>query len=131
MFDIAVLIVLAVMSFRIVRTLRREMLILREFRLHQGLAFLVLLFPLGPLVLVGTTFKVPFPFAHVAAAACFIPGMLLARAQTRTLDSAGTDRVQGVQGALAEAFGAALLGLIYVSVAFAIAFGARSLATVG
>ena len=126
MFDIAVLVALLVVSYRIASALRREKSIAEEFHVHKGVTPLVVLYPLGPIVLLASAFVVPFPIAHILAIACFVPGMLLARSQSRRLDSAGTDRVRGIQSALTEAFGAALLGLLYVLGSLAITYGARA-----
>lgn len=131
MFDIAVFVLLLVFAYRVNQVLRREQRVLREFNLRRNVGLFALLFPVGPCILLALTFVAPFPTAHIAAAACFVPGLLLARSQTRTLDSAGTDRVREVQGALSEAFVAALIGLGYVVVSFALAYGVRSLSTVG
>ena len=130
MLDIAVLVLLAVMTNRVIQTLRREQPILREFNLRQNVGLFALLFPVGPCILLVLIFVAPFPVAHIVAAACFVPGMQLAHSQAKILDSVGTDRVRGVQSALSEAFVAALIGLGYVVVSFAFAYGARSLSSV-
>ena len=105
MLDVALIVFLGFMCFRSVKALRREAPILREFNVSRSLLLFVTLIPLGPLVLLATMSLAPFPLPHVAAAACFVPAMVAARAQARALETAGTARVKEAQDAIAEVFG--------------------------
>jgi hypothetical protein len=128
MFDIALLIFFGVMAYRTIRMVRQEANILAEFRQSQVVALLALLFPLGPLVLFFATLLMPFPLAFVIAAFCYLPALIVARQQSRILETAGTDRVQKVRDAASQAFGTALVGLIYVAISFTFAWGVTSIA---
>jgi hypothetical protein len=125
MLDIALLVFFGVMSYRISKAVRDEATVLAEFKLTTKLALLVLLFPLGPIVFLFASVLIAFPLAYVAAASCYIPALLTARQQARTLETAGTDRVQKAQTAVSQAFGTSLVGLLYIAVVFAFTFGAR------
>jgi uncharacterized membrane protein len=127
MLDIALFAFFAVMAYRIAQSVRREAHILAEFKQPQTLGLLVLLFPLGPLVLLVGSLLTPFPVAHIAAVFCYLPALIGARRQARALETAGTDRVQRAQTAISQAFGTALVGLGYVAVVFALAFGVRAI----
>ena len=121
MFDLALLGVFIVMAYRIATGVRRESAVLREFNQSRAVQFLVLLFPLGPLIMFIGVARLPFSLAFLAAAACYLPALVVARRSSRELETAGTDRVQRARSLMGEAFGTALLGLVYVAAAFAIA----------
>ena len=128
MFDIAAFIFFSVMSYRIFRAVQHEAPILGEFKQPQTLTILVLLYPLGPIVLLAGSVLMPFPVAHLAAASCYVPAFLAARRQTLALETAGTDRVRNAQAAISQAFGIALAGICYVAVALAFSFGVQAIA---
>lgn len=107
-----------VMTCRVFPGVRRQAVVLAEFRQGQSPAYLSLLFPLGPPILVLGSYYLSVLIAGLAvlaALACYVPCMIIARRQVRALDKAGTDRVQKAQGALNLAFGTALAGVIYVA----------------
>src|SRR5713101_4532957 len=116
MFDIAFLILFSVMAVRIAKAVSRESAIFREFNQSRALAIVVFLFPLGPIVLLVGSARLGLPLPFVLSAACFIPALILAQRNRQAFERAGTDRVKKAQGAVLEAFGIALAGLIYVSV---------------
>jgi hypothetical protein len=128
MFDIALLIVFGVMAYRTIQAVRNEAQILAEFKQSQAVALLAVLFPLGPLVLFVAAVVMPFPLAFVVAAFCYLPALIVSRQQLRILETAGTDRVQKARAAATQAFGTALVGLIYVAISFAFTWGAISIA---
>ena len=120
MFDLALLVVFVVMAYRITTGIHRESAVLQEFKQSRALIFLVLLFPLGPLIIFFGMSRLPFPFAFLAAAACYVPALVVARRSGRELETAGTDRVQRAQTLMSQAFGTALAGLVYVGAVFTI-----------
>ena len=115
MLDIALIIFFCVMAYRIATTIHRETPIFREFNQPKTLAFTVMLFPFGPIVLLIGVARLPFPLAFLGAAACYLPALLIARRVGGALEKAGTDRVREAQAAISNAFGTALAGLIYVA----------------
>ncbi len=127
MLDFVFLFFFGFMAFKIYRQLRREKFILSEFKQSGTLALLVLLFPVGSLVMLLGSYAIPFPFAFILATGCYIPTLLIARRQLRSLETAGTDRVQTAQSAISSAFGTALVGMVYVAIVFAISFAAKNI----
>lgn len=109
-----------VMAYRIASAIRREAAIFTEFKQPMTLRWVVLLFPLGPLVLLTAATRFPFALAFVAAGCCYVPALLIARRQSRAFETAGTDRVKGAQAAISEAIGMGLAGLAYVAAVFVI-----------
>lgn len=112
-------IVFTTMAFRIAKTVRRESTILREFGQSRSLAFLVFLFPLGPLIYLLTVYRLGWIVAIVAAAACYVPSLIVAKRQLSSFDRAGTDRVKAAQSAATQALGTAIGGLVYTGVLLA------------
>jgi hypothetical protein len=127
MLDLALLIFFCVMSYRVFVGIRREAIILDEFRLKNGIAHAALLFPFGPFILLIGPSRLAFPLAYVVAIACYLPAFVIARRYTSVLEVAGTDRVQRAQAAVQQASGTALLGLAYVSVTFIWFFAAATI----
>jgi len=72
-----------------------------------------MLFPLGPVVLLVGATRLPFPLTFIGAAACYVPALLIARRLGHAFEKSGTDRVKKAQAATSQAFGTALVGLIY------------------
>jgi hypothetical protein len=127
MLDLVLLIFFFVMSYRVFVGIRREAIILDEFRLKNGIARAALLFPFGPLILLIGPSRLAFPLAYIVATACYLPAFLIARRYTSVLEIAGTDRVQVVQATVQQASGTALLGLAYVGVMFIWFFAAATI----
>jgi|SRR5882762_1602942 Ca2+/Na+ antiporter len=116
MFDIALFIVFGVMAVRVARIVRTESAIFLEFKQSRSIAALVFLFPLGPPVFFLATFRLGWLIAIVLATACYLPGLLVARRRVAAFERAGTDRVHQAKSAASQAFGTALIGLVYVAV---------------
>src|SRR5262245_13711650 len=113
--DIALFIVFVAMAVRIARTVHAESAIFREFNQSRSIAALVFLFPLGPLVLLLGTSRLGWLVAVVLATACYLPALVAARRRVAAFDRAGTDRVHPAKNAASQAFGTALVGLLYVA----------------
>jgi hypothetical protein len=113
MLDIALVIVFAVMAFRIVIAVLRNSAVFSEFRQSKALAFLAPLFPVGPFLLFMFRGQ-SLVFALAAASACYLPALVFARKQLHVFDYAGTDRVKEALGATYQAFGTSIAGLIYI-----------------
>ena len=128
--NIFLIFVFAAVSFRLVAGLRRESKVISEFGLSSGLMFWVMLFPLGPVLLLGAPL-ISLPLSTVAACACYVPSLLVARGQDRGLQRAGTDRVALARAVTERSFAAALAGLLYVVTVSVISFGAVSIKSVG
>lgn len=119
MLDLIATIVFATMAYRIAVTVRRESAILREFGQAKSLAFLALLFPLGPFIYLVSVYRLGWIIAVVAAAACYVPSLIVAKRQLHVFDRAGTDRVRAAQSAATQALGTAIGGLVYTGVLLA------------
>lgn len=127
MLDLLLVIVFGIMSYRVAAAVRREARVLNEFKQTTNLAWLVLLFPLGPLVLLAGAARLPFPVAFLVAAACYVPALLLARRQNHVLEAARTDRVRRARTATSQVVVLGFAGLAYVAVALIIAFGVTTI----
>lgn len=113
MIEIAFLII----SILVFVALGRESEIFKEFKQPSTLRYVVLLIPCGPLFLtVGGLLHIPQPINFLAAFACYAPALVLARRVDLALQRAGTDRVKEAQKAVTHAFGAALVGIVYVAI---------------
>jgi hypothetical protein len=112
MLDVALLVFFGVMAYRIVSAVRREAPIFLEFRQSKALAMTALLFPLGPIATILLIARSPI-LAFTAGLACYLPSLFIARRITSALERAGTDRVQQAKAAASQAFGTALVGVIY------------------
>jgi hypothetical protein len=116
MLEAALFIAFGVMAVRIARAVHAEATIFLEFKQSRSIAALVFLFPLGPIVLLLGTFRLGWLVAVVLAAACYVPGLVVARRRLAAFERAGTDRVHPARSAVTQAFGTALAGLLYVAV---------------
>jgi hypothetical protein len=130
MFDFALFILFCVMAYRVASGVKREASILREFGQSKVLGMTAFFLPLGPLALIfGKFWLVPI-VAFLIALACYVPTFAIARRQGRVLEKAGTDRVQKAQSVISQAFGTALVGLIYVAIAVAMWVSVSNLSSV-
>ncbi len=112
MLDIAFVIFFGVMAYRVASAVRREAPIFLEFHQSKALGAIAFLFPLGPIATLFLVARNPL-LALVAGLACYLPGLLIAHRITGALERAGTDRVKEARSAASQAFGTALVGLIY------------------
>lgn len=112
MLDIVLLVCFSVMAYRIFNALKQEAAIFAEFKLPRTLSMTVPLMPFGP---ISMLFLIGFSplLALIAGLACFLPNFLTGRRISKTLEHAGTDRVQRVDSIASQAAGTALVGLIY------------------
>jgi hypothetical protein len=113
MLDFILIAFFGVMAIRIARAVWREAPIYREFSLSPSLGFLVLLFPLGPVLAFTTTFRLGWLVALVLVAACYLPSFLVARRHLAFFERASTDRVKAAESAASQAYGTAIVGFIY------------------
>lgn len=112
MLDIIFLICFSVMTYRILKALKQEDAIFAEFKLPRTLNMTVSLLPLGPISMLFLIGSSPL-LALIAGLACYLPNFFTARKISQTLEYAGTDRVHGARAVVSQAFGTALVGLIY------------------
>jgi len=124
--DIIAFIIFAGMTYRIVGTVRRESAIFAEFKQSTAVGYSALLFPLGPVIMLFVGARAPL-IAIILCAACYAPGLVLARRATSGFDRAGTDRVQAASGAASQAFGTAIAGLAYTAAVLVFLVGLGSL----
>jgi len=120
MADVAALAFLLIMAFRIFFAVSRESRIFREFGQSTLVGPLSFLFPAAPLVLIFGMRAIGIVPSLLLAAACFVPGLLMARRGMNAFERSGTDRTAGALSASTQAFGAGLAGLIYVAAVTAI-----------
>lgn len=116
MLDIAISILFVVVAIRIANAVRRELAIFEEFRKKKNLALFVLLFPVGPVVLLGMPYFAGWLPAVILAFACYLPALLESRQCIAAFSRSRTDRTKVALSASHEAFGISLLGLAYVSI---------------
>lgn len=114
--DIALLIVFLVISVRVASSVRREALIFEEFKQPKLLAFLVFLFPFGPIMLYVLPHRVGWLPAAVIAAMCYLPALFNSRKRIKAFECSGTDRTQDAHKTAQAAFTASVIGLAYTSV---------------
>jgi hypothetical protein len=113
MLDIVLLVFFGVMAYRVATTVRREAPVLAEFHQSRALGVTSILFPLGPIAMLLLLARSPL-IALIAGLSCYLPSLLIARRITGALEHAGTDRVKDARSAASQAFGTALVGLLYV-----------------
>ena len=114
MLEVLVLIVISVAAIRAAITLHKSKPLFVEFQCPQVVTPLVLLFPLGPLLLLLTSRLVGLLPAAILALACFIPGLVALQRARYVFDRTGTDRTKVVQDALAVVFITGFGGVAYV-----------------
>ena len=129
--SLILIVVFAVVAYRLSAALSRESSILAEFGQTKALTFAVLLFPLGPMLLILAPLVLPSLVALMAAAVCYLPALLVARKQDRALQMSGTDRVNAARSTVESSFGAALAGLLYVVVVSLFSLGTAFIQSVG
>ena len=122
MIDVVFLILFFVMAVRVAISVYRESAIFREFKQSRALGVFVFLFPLGPVALIAGVGRLGAVVAFALAAACYIPGLMMARRVGYALERAGTDRVKRARSAASQALGTAIIGLLYVAVLFVLTF---------
>ena len=130
MLDVFLLIVFTVVSCKLAPALLRQSAVLAEFGQSRSLVFAVATFTLGPVLLLlspATGLAVAMPLAL----ACYVPALVIARGQERVLQRAGTDRVNPARTAIEQTFGAALIGLVYIVVAFVLGFSPLLIKSIG
>lgn len=116
MLDIIFIVFFGVMAIRVAVAVVQESRIFREFNQSRSLALVVLLFPLGPIVYLASVFRLGWVIAVIAAAACYLPGLVIARQRLSAFERAGTDRVRKARNAATQAFGTAIAGLLYSAI---------------
>jgi hypothetical protein len=126
MFDFVLLVFFGVMAARIARLVWTEAAIYREFNQSQSLGYLVLLFPLGPILALTTTFRLGWLVALVLVLGCYLPGFIAARRHLSFFERTGTDRVKNAESAASQAYGTAIVGFIYTSLLLIFALAASS-----
>ena len=122
MLDIALFITLFALGLRAFLGLRRESAVRREFGQSGLLDVLVLLYPLGPIVLLVGSLLVPRVALLVCVGAFFIAAWVASSKQREALERAGTDRVKDALAATSSATLGAMVGTIYIGVACVFAF---------
>ena len=126
MFDIALLVFFSVMAARIARLVWREASIYHEFNQSRSLGYLVLLFPLGPVLALTTMARLGWLVALVLVLGCYLPGFIAARRHLSFFERAGTDRVKGAASAATQAYGTAIVGFIYTGLLLIFTLAASS-----
>jgi hypothetical protein len=116
MFEVLLIIIFGVMAFRVVIGVNREADLITELKLPMTLVAVMPLYPAGPFLLLIGADSMPFPLAFIAAAACFLPGLLIANRFLKGVKAVGTERVKALRGVATEAFGTAIAGLAYVGI---------------
>lgn len=116
MLDIVLFVVFIVVAVRVATSVHRESAVFEEFEQSKSLAVFVLFFPVGPVALLVLPHQVGWLPAAIAAVACYLPAMLSSRQRIAAFDSSGTDRSEAALRLSHEAFGVALVGLIYVAI---------------
>ena len=114
------------MTYRIFTTVKRESRILAEFRQSTALGYGALLFPLGPVIMLLIGIRAPLA-GVLLCAACYVPGLVLARRVAAGLDGAGTDRVKMANDAVSQAFAVAIAGLVLAMMALVLLVATGSL----
>lgn len=127
MMDIVFFVGFIIVAIRVAASVRAESAIFDEFALDKSLALLVLLFPIGPIALLTLPHRVGWLPAAVVAAACYIPALVNSRELVAAFDCSGTDRTEPALKSAHEAFGAALVGILYVGIFVIMSAGASSI----
>jgi hypothetical protein len=112
MLDVLLLVFFGVMAYRIAIAVRHERPIFLEFGQSRNLGHTAFLFHLGPVATLLLLGRSPL-LAFLATIACYLPGLVLAHRVGAALQRAGTDRVNAAKSVATQAFGTALVGLIY------------------
>src|SRR5262245_45246257 len=120
---VAIFVVFAIVTVRIAKDLSSESAVLIELNQPTSLRFAAFLFPLGPMVLLVAPWALGFLLAAAIAAACYVPGLVLARRLSKGLESARTDRVKPAQETASEAIIAACGGLVYTGLYVLLSIG--------
>lgn len=131
MLDLILLLGFIYVAVRVVSSVRRESEVFREFSQPRILALLVFLFPVGPIALIVLPHRVGWLPAAVLGAACYLPALISSRRLVSAFDRSGTNRTTVALKTAHEAFGAALVGLIYVSVFVVLSAGVSSVGGYG
>lgn len=126
MLDFVLLVFFGVMAVRIARLVWREAAIYREFNQSLSLGYLVLLFPLGPILALTTTLRLGWLVALVLVLGCYLPAFIAARRRLSFFERAGTDRVKSAESAASQAYGTAIVGFIYTSLLLIFTLAASS-----
>ncbi len=116
MIDLVIFITLLVIAIKAYRTIKENSNIFDEFNQSKILSALVLLYPLGPLLLLLGEAMFPRILLFVIVAACYLPALIIANRQNKAFECAGTDRVTAAKSGVSYASVGALAGLIYLSV---------------
>jgi hypothetical protein len=120
--DILLFVVIAVGAARAARTLRGHKALFDEFGVSKAAVPLLLLFPLGPLVLLVMSREIGLIPGAVIAVACFVPGLVTINRARDRFERSGTDRTKPVHDALGVGFIVGIGGLAYVIAATLLAF---------
>lgn len=114
--DLAIFVTLLVIAISASKAIRTQSVIFAEFEQSNVLAFMVFLFPAGPLIMIFGAAIFPAIVVFILAAICYIPALLIARRQKSAFQMAWTDRVRASREALTGVISVAFIGLIYLSV---------------
>lgn len=126
MLDLILFLGFIFVAVRVIKAVRGESAIFKEFAQPRTLTFLILLLPIGPIALLVLPHRFGWLPAAVLGAACYLPTLISSRRLVSAFDRSGTDRTTVALQTAHEAFGAALVGIIYVSVFVVLSAGASS-----
>jgi len=114
------------MAVRTARAIQKNSEIFIEFNQSKILLVLVLLYPLGPLLLLFGGAILPTVILFLLATACYVPGFIVAHRQQRAFECVGTSRVEKARKSISLATGGAILGFIYISLIIAYSSGIKA-----
>lgn len=120
------IIVFSTLAIRIAKSLKKESNIINEFNLPNYLIFLIMLYPLSPIILYiigssilySTVDNLTLVVTTLAALACYLPGLIVAKRCLLKIDRAGTDRVRNAQNVITQAYMTAIGGIVYIIIVF-------------
>lgn len=116
MIDIIIFVTFSVMAFRIAKSVRNESAIFIEFEQPKIIGWLVLLFPLGPIVYLTLLYRVGWLPSLLLMTICYLPSFLVSKKCISVFDCAGTDGVDKAKDAAMQAYGTSIAGLVYTAV---------------
>ena len=106
------MVTLLVIAFRAATAIRKQRKLFAEYGQSTILAFLVFIYPLGPLLLFAGSPFIPKLFLFPLVTVCFIPQLMIGRRQNKAFELSATDKTNSAKESLSTVNLGALTGLI-------------------
>jgi hypothetical protein len=114
MLEILVLIIMAWSALRASNRLRVQSSLFAEFGASMSVVYLAWLYPIAPIIFLGSMLRLGLLPAAALGLLCYIPALVALKKARYIFERSGTDRTRQIQDELALLFIVGIGGIVYV-----------------